>query len=206
MPCEADKHALVPQEGEPIRETAYIAPRTIFTTPKGDVVVDFGQNVTVYVQIAVDAKAGDMIELSHAEVLDKDGNFYTENYRSAKAKYICTCADGKHTYKPLLTFFGFRYIRLDQFPGEAKVENFTAIAVHSDLRQTIAFDCSNSLVNHLFNNILWGQRDNFLDVPTDCPQRDERIGWTGDAQVFFKAACYNYDVEKFFRFFGYQSG
>lgn len=198
VPFEEDMNMLIPQEGEPIRETAHIAPKAVFTTPNGETVVDFGQNVTGYVQITVNAKAGDVIELSHAEVLDKDGNFYTENYRSAKAKYICTCTAGEHTYKPLLTFFGFRYIRLDRFPGEPKAENFTAIAVHSDLKQTIAFDCSNPLLNHLFNNILWGQRDNFLDVPTDCPQRDERLGWTGDAQVFVKTACYNYDVERFF--------
>ena len=195
---EEDMSVLIPQEGEPIRETAYIVPRAVFTTPNGETVVDFGQNVTGYVQITVDACAGEKILLSHGEVLDKDGNFYNANYRAAKAVYRCTCAQGEHVYKPLLTFYGFRYVRLDVFPGTPSVENFMAIAVHSDMKKTITFDCSSQKLNHLFQNILWGQRDNFLDVPTDCPQRDERLGWTGDAQVFVQTACYNYDAERFF--------
>lgn len=193
---------LISQEGEEIKEAEYITPMRLFTTPKGETVVDFGQNVTGYVQITVEAKAGEEIVLSHGEVLDKDGNFYNENYRSAKAQYCCICADGERCYKPLLTFYGFRYIRLDAFPSgaaAATAENFAAIAVHSVLKQTITFNCSHPKLNHLYNNILWGQRDNFLDVPTDCPQRNERLGWTGDAQVFVKTACYNYDVQRFFR-------
>ena len=160
--------------------------------------VDFGQEVTGYVSFTVDAREGETVEISHGEVLDKEGNFYNANYRSAKAKIIYTCREGRQTYKPLMTFFGFRYIRLDRFPGTPAAEQFTAIAVHSDMKRTGYLRSSDALLNRLFSNIVWGQKGNFLDVPTDCPQRDERLGWTGDAQAFIKTASYNYDVERFF--------
>lgn len=195
---EKSMDVLIPQEGEIICEQDRIKPRRIFKAPNGETVVDFGQEVTGYVEFTVTGKAGDEVEISHGEVLDADGNFYNANYRSAKAKLRYTCRDGKQTYKPHLTFFGFRYIRLDQFPGEPAAEDFTAILVSSQLKRTGSIRCGVPLVNRLFENILWGQRDNFLDIPTDCPQRDERMGWTGDAQVFTKTASYNYDVKKFF--------
>lgn len=192
---------LIKQQGEEIHEQERLQAARLFSTPNGEIVIDFGQEVTGYVEINVDAHSGETLEISHAEVLDMDGNFYTENYRSAKAKLHYICKDGTQTYKPKLTFFGFRYIRIDQFPGginTAKPENFHAIVVHSDIRQTGHLSCSNQLLNQLFDNIIWGQKGNFLDVPTDCPQRDERLGWTGDAQVFVKTAALNYNVEKFF--------
>lgn len=192
---------LIPQQGEEVREQECIGAVSIFTTPAGEKVVDFGQNLTGYVEISVDAKAGEKVQLSHAEILDKEGNFYTENYRTAKANYEYFCRDGVQSYKPKLTFFGFRYIRIDAFPGgisSARPENFTAVVLHSQMKRTGYFRCSNSLLNRLFDNVIWGQKGNFLDVPTDCPQRDERLGWTGDAQVFIRTACLNYDTEKFF--------
>ncbi len=192
---------LIPQEGEEIREQERIIGARLFTTPKGETVIDFGQEVTGYVETALEACAGEVLDLSFAEVLDRDGNFYTENYRSAKAQYRYTCREGRQTYKPRLTFWGFRYIRVNRFPGgpeKAAPEYFTAIAVHSDLKRTGRLTCSNTNLNRLFDNIVWGQKGNFLDVPTDCPQRDERLGWTGDAQVFARTACLNYDTEKFF--------
>ncbi|WP_099204759.1 alpha-L-rhamnosidase [Scatolibacter rhodanostii] len=192
---------LIEQQGEDICEQEQLRPARRFQTPKGEWVFDFGQEVTGYVEINLTAKAGDKVVLSHAEVMDKDGNFYTENYRSAKAKYCYVCKDGKQTYKPKLTFFGFRYIRVDQFPNgtqSANLENFSAIVVHSALKRTGHLSCSNPLLNQLFENIIWGQKGNFLDIPTDCPQRDERLGWTGDAQVFVKTAALNFNVEKFF--------
>ncbi len=199
--CDGPTDTLIEQQGEPVREQERIAPARIFKTPAGEIVVDFGQNLTGYVEIALDGVKGEAVELSHAEVLDKNGNFYTENYRSAKAKYLYFCKDGAQRYKPKLTFYGFRYIRVDRFPcgaEHAAQENFTAIAVHSDMKRTGYLSCSDPLLNKLFENVIWGQKGNFLDVPTDCPQRDERLGWTGDAQVFIRTACLNFDAERFF--------
>ena len=199
--CDGPTDTLIEQQGEPVREQERIAPARIFKTPAGEIVVDFGQNLTGYVEIALDGVKGEAVELSHAEVLDKNGNFYTENYRSAKAKYLYFCKDGAQRYKPKLTFYGFRYIRVDRFPcgaEHAAQENFTAIAVHADMKRTGYLSCSDPLLNKLFENVIWGQKSNFLDVPTDCPQRDERLGWTGDAQVFIRTACLNFDAERFF--------
>ena len=189
---------LIPQQGEKITEHEYVKAARCFTAPNGEVVVDFGQEVTGYIQFTVDAKAGEKVEISHGEVLDKDGNFYNANYRSAKSKIYYTCCDGVQTYKPKMTFFGFRYIRLDQFQGTPCADQFYAVAVHSDMKRTGRLRSSNPLLNQLFSNIIWGQKGNFLDVPTDCPQRDERMGWTGDAQAFVKTASYNFDVDRFF--------
>ncbi len=192
---------LIPQEGEEIHEQERFAVKNIFVTPKGETVLDFGQNLTGYVELSVTANSGDCVDLSFAEVMDRERNFYTENYRSAKAQYHYICKDGAQTWHPLLTFYGFRYIRINAFPGgvdAVRLENFTAIAVYSDMKRTGFLSSSNPLLNQLFSNIIWGQKGNFLDVPTDCPQRDERLGWTGDAQVFIRTACLNYDTEKFF--------
>ena len=194
-------NTVIPQEGEEVREQETVSPCCMFTTPAGEVVIDFGQEITGYVEVTVDASAGDEILLSHAEVMDQKGNFYTENYRSAKAKLQYICREGRQTYKPLLTYYGFRYTRVDRFPGgpeAAKPENFKAIAVHSQMKRTGYLKSSNSLLNKFFENVIWGQKGNFLDVPTDCPQRDERLGWTGDAQAFIRTAALNFDVEKFF--------
>ena len=189
---------LIPQEGEEIREMERVQAKRVFRTPAGETVVDFGQEVTGYPEFSVTAVKGDRIHILHGEVLDADGNFYRDNYRGAKAEIIYLCRDGFQTWHPRLTFFGFRYLKLEEFPGEAKPEQFTAIAVYSNMRQTGQLRCGVPLLNQLFSNIFWGQKGNFLDVPTDCPQRDERLGWTGDAQVFVKTASYNFDVEKFF--------
>ena len=197
--CRHD--VLVPQEGEPVRQTEVIPAVNIFTTPKGERVIDFGQEVTGYVCFRTVGKRGERILLDHAEVLDKDGNFYTENYRKAKSQ-VTYIANGKEDgfYHPVFSFQGFRYVRLTEYPtDELYVGDFYAIVVHSDMQRTGFFTCSDMLVNRLYQNVIWGQRGNFLDVPTDCPQRDERLGWTGDAQVFCRTAAYNYNVDSFFR-------
>jgi alpha-L-rhamnosidase len=193
------KDNLIPQEGENICEQENLSPVAVLRTPKGENVIDFGQNLTGYVQFDVSGPAGHTVTIRHAEVLDRDGNFYTANLRSAKAEYTCILAEGANTFKPRFTFFGFRYIQLINWPEEIKKENFTAIVVHSHMKRTGQFECGNPLVNKLYQNIVWGQKGNFLDVPTDCPQRDERLGWTGDAQVFARTAAYNFDVHKFFQ-------
>ncbi len=198
---EGPSETLIPQQGEEIREQERIFPARIFTTPKGEVVVDFGQEITGYVETNMKGCAGEVLDLSFAEVMDKEGNFYTENYRSAKAQYRYVCRDGMQTYKPKLTFWGFRYIRINSFPGGMTAvapERFAAIVLHSDMKRTGRLSCSNPLLNRFFENVVWGQKGNFLDVPTDCPQRDERLGWTGDAQAFVRTASLNFDVEKFF--------
>ena len=143
---------------------------------------------------------GDKITLSHAEVIDKDGNFYTENLRTARSQdvYILK-GGGEETFEPQFTWQGFRYIKIEGYPGDLKPENFTAIALYSDMKPMGTFSCSNTLINQLQHNIQWGQKGNFLDVPTDCPQRDERLGWTGDAQVFSRTATFNMNVHNFLR-------
>ncbi len=194
-----NKSNLVATQNEPVKKHETFAPVKIITTPNGENVIDFGQNLVGWVMIKVKGNAGDTITISHAEVLDKYGNFYTENLRAARAqaKYILR-GEGEEFFEPHFTFFGFRYIKVEGWPGEIKPENFTAVALYSDMQPTGNFSCSNSLVNQLQHNIQWGQKGNFLDVPTDCPQRDERLGWTGDAQVFSRTASFNMNVNNFF--------
>ena len=196
---DLEKDMLIPQEGEKIVEQERMPALQIIKTPAGETVIDFGQNMTGYVEFRIKGTPGAQATVSHGETLDRDGNFYNANYRSARAQIKFTCDGEEHTYKSALTFFGFRYIRLENWPDEIKKENFTAVVVHSDIRRTGYFECSDEAVNRLFKNIIWGQKGNFLDVPTDCPQRDERLGWTGDAQVFVRTASLNFDVERFFK-------
>jgi alpha-L-rhamnosidase len=171
----------------------------IFKTPAGEQVIDFGQNLVGWVQMKVSGPAGTKIVLSHAEVLDKEGNFYTTNLREAKAQDIIYLkGEGQEVFEPHFTWHGFRYMKIEGYPGEIRPENFTAVALYSDMKTTGTFTSSNDLVNQLQHNIQWGQKGNFLDVPTDCPQRDERLGWTGDAQVFSRTAAFNMNVNSFF--------
>lgn len=193
------KDILIPQEGELITEQERIRPRRIFQTPKGETVVDFGQEITGYVALRLNGKAGQTVRLIHGETLDADGNFYHSNYRTAKAEIQYICRDGYQEWHPELTFFGFRYVKVEAFPGSITSDSLQAVVVCSEIKRTGWLRSGDTMLNRLFSNIFWGQRGNFLDVPTDCPQRDERLGWTGDAQVFVKTASYNYDSERFFR-------
>jgi alpha-L-rhamnosidase len=158
-----------------------------------------GQNMVGWVRLQVQGERGTTVTLRHAEVLDQDDNFYTANLRPARqtVTYVLK-GDGDEIYEPRFTFQGFRYVAVEGYPGELTLGSLTGIVLYSDMATTGHFECSHLLINQLQQNILWGQRGNFLEVPTDCPQRDERLGWTGDAQVFARTACFNMDVAAFF--------
>lgn len=194
-----DNKNIIASEGSPIRKIQEIKPVRIFKTPKGSLIVDMGQNMVGWLRLKVSGKKGDVITLRHAEVMDKFGEFYTTNLRSAKTQLTYTLAGtGEEIYEPRFTFMGFRFVEVLGFPGELTLDNLTGVVVHSDMLVTGSYECSNPLINQLQHNIQWGQKGNFVDVPTDCPQRDERLGWTGDAQAFCRTAAYNMDVSSFF--------
>jgi len=193
------KGKLVPQVGEWITEQERLTPVELIKAPNGETVIDFGQNMTGYVEVKIKAPKGSRIVFDGAEVLDNDGNFYNANYRTAKNLMTYVTSGGDDVFKPTYSFQGFRYIRLIEFPfAEVDLSCFTAIAVNSEMKRTGRFSCGNAKINQLYHNIIWGQKSNYLDVPTDCPQRDERLGWTGDAQVFCRTGAINFDVERFF--------
>ena len=190
---------LIASEGSPIRKIEELTPKKIFRTPEGSLIVDMGQNMVGWIRLRVTGERGREIILRHAEVMDKYGEFYTTNLRGAKCQVNYTLAGtGEEVYEPRFTFMGFRYVEVTGFPGELRPENITGVVVHSDMAPTGTFECSNPLINQLQHNIKWGMKGNFVDVPTDCPQRDERLGWTGDAQVFCRTASFNMDVASFF--------
>ncbi len=190
----ADRYSLpvIVKDSLPVKE--------IIHTPAGETVLDFGQNFTGYVEYEADFPAGTRITLDHGEIL-QNGNFYNDNYRSAKVQMIYVSDGRKETVRAHFTYFGFRYVRVTGWPGEPKPEAFTGRVVYSDLDTAISFRSSNEKLNRLAQNAFWGQRSNFLDMPTDCPQRDERLGWTGDAQVFSPTACFQMDTRAFYRKF-----
>ena len=193
------KNILVAAAGPPVRRIQELKPVRILKTPAGQTVVDMGQNMVGRMRLRVKGHAGTHITLRHAEVLDAQGNFYTENLRDAKQvdEYILR-GRAEEVFEPHFTFHGFRYVAVEGWPGELSTDDLAAIVIHSDITPTGTFECSNPMLNQLQHNIQWGQKGNFLDVPTDCPQRDERLGWTGDAQVFARTACFNADVAAFF--------
>ncbi|WP_270168189.1 alpha-L-rhamnosidase [Paenibacillus sp. SYP-B4298] len=193
---------LVAQENWPVTVTEVLRPVAAWVTPAGDHVLDMGQNMVGRMRLTVEAPAGTRIVLRHAEVLDKDGNIYFGNLRPARqtVEYIAS-GTGVESYAPHFTFMGFRYVKVEGFPlreGVLPIEAFQGEVMHSDMASTGEFECSDERVNQLQRNIRWGQRGNFVDVPTDCPQRDERLGWTGDAQVFISTALFNYQGGPFF--------
>lgn len=191
--------SLLPQKGEYVVERETVLPVKLIQTPKGETVIDFGQNLAGFVEFKVKGNPGDTVAFSYAEVLDAEGNFYNANYRTALNETTYILDGREHVCKPSLTFQGFRYVRVDSFPGEVDLKDFCAKVIYSDMERTGDFSCGDEKLNQLYSNIVWGMRSNYIDVPTDCPQRDERLGWTGDAQVFCRTAALNYDVENFFR-------
>ena len=192
------KTKLVKNIGEDIIEGEKIYPKEIIITPKKEVVVDFGQNFTGNINVIIKGKRGEKISFVPAEILDKDGNFYNANYRSAKSFFSYTLTGNEDNFKPLFSFQGLRYIKLIDYPKDISVNNFVGIMIHSNIERTGFFSCGNELINQLYHNIIYGQLSNYLDIPTDCPQRDERLGWLGDAQVFVRTAAINFNVYTFF--------
>jgi len=192
-----DKAVLTAQENEPVRITEKIAGKELIVTPKGERLVDFGQIITGVVELHVKGEKGQKIVIRHAEVLDKDGNFYPETLRQAKSIDTFICSGEEQIFRPHFTFHGFRYICVEGLE-EFTADQFVACVTHSDMEKTGDFTCSDQKVNQLQSNITWSQRDNFLDIPTDCPQRDERLGWTGDAQVFSWTAAFNRNTALFY--------
>jgi len=193
------KDHLVSSPSPPVKAIETIKPVELITTPKGETVLDLGQNIVGWVQMKVKGEKGHKVVLKFAEVLDKEGNFFTTNLRAAKATdtYILK-GEGTEIFEPHFTFHGFRYVKVENYPGSITTDDITGVVIHSDIKPTGDFSCSDTLINQLQSNIRWSQKDNFLDIPTDCPQRDERVGWTGDAQVFSPTAAFNFDVAGFF--------
>jgi len=197
---DQDLSVLLAQDGSLIIEQEVLPVLQMITTPLGKTILDFGQNLTGRVRFSVTGKAGEKVVLKHGEVLDSHGELYLENLRSAKQRieYILKGGDGE-SYEPHFTFQGFRYVLVEEYPGEIDSEKFHAVVLHSQMEDLGSFKCSNNLVNQLHHNIKWGMKGNFLDVPTDCPQRDERLGWTGDAQAFISTASYLKQTGPFFK-------
>ena len=195
---ERDATALVADPGPPIRVTEEIAPRSIATDDHGRHIVDFGQNLTGWLRINVDGAPGTRVRIRHGEVLAADGSLYTDNLRTARQTDEFTLSGGIEVLEPRFTLHGFRYAEITGYPGDIGQADITARVVHSDTPAAGSFESSLPWLDQLFRNIDWGQRGNFISVPTDCPQRDERLGWLGDAQVFARTACYNRDVAAFF--------
>lgn len=186
-----DKTVLRAQTTSAVMEHEILPVKELFRTPEGDLCLDFGQNMAGWIHVHAAGKAGDEIELRCFETLDAAGNVYLDNLRKAKQRlYYRFGTDGEIDYHPSFTYQGFRYAKIVRFPGEPKAENFTAYAVYSDMEETGQFSCSHPGLNQLHKNVGWGLRSNFVDVPTDCPQRDERLGWTGDAEIFARTASY----------------
>ncbi|WP_436789982.1 family 78 glycoside hydrolase catalytic domain [Yinghuangia sp. YIM S10712] len=179
--------------GPPVRRIEEVAPVAVSTSPSGKTIVDFGQNLVGRLRITVDGDAGHEVVMRHAEVV-LDEEISTASLRTAEAtdRYILR-GEGSETYEPRFTLHGFRYVELSGWPGAFDPADVRAIVIHSDMERTGYFSCSDALVNRLHENAVWSMRGNFVDVPTDCPQRDERLGWTGDIQVFAPTACTLYD-------------
>ena len=200
------KNHLVASMGVPVRQKETFTP-TVLKTPSGETVLDFGQNLAGIVRFRVQGPKGTAIRLRHGEALDENGNFTQAHLFAFKPKskepffqevrYILK-GQGVEEYEPKFTVHGFRYVKLEGYPGEPKPEDFSAVAIYSDMPPTGSFVCSDPMINQLHHNTEWSMKSNFLDLPTDCPTR-ERAGWTGDAQIFTPSASFLMDTQAFFR-------
>jgi alpha-L-rhamnosidase len=182
-----------------VRQIGELHPKTKTEIKPGEWVFDLGQNMVGFVRLKVVAPAGTKVVLHHAEMLNGDGTMYTKNLRGAPSVDTYTCkGGGVEIWQPQFTFHGFRYVELTGLPQAPADDTVTGIVIGTDIPRTGQFSCSNTDINQLQSNIQWGMQGNYLAVPTDCPQRDERMGWMGDAQVFIRTAAYNGDVAAFF--------
>lgn len=186
---------LLAQYGCPVRVQEVRKPVSQTVSPSGELLFDFGQNFAGVISAKLRGKAGQSVQFRHAEVL-VDGELFVKSLRTAKATASYICREGEQTYSPRLTYMGFRYVGVRGVAAEDL--ELTALVLHSQFTEIGSFSCSNPLLNRLQENIQWGGRSNFVDIPTDCPQRDEREGWTGDIAVFAPTACYNFDMSRFF--------
>jgi alpha-L-rhamnosidase len=194
---DRDLTTLVAPLGPPVRRTELVAPIAITTSPSGRTIVDFGQNLVGRLRLTVCGEAGQTVTLRHAEVLE-NGELCTRPLRTAQATDRYTLrGNGVETWEPRFTFHGFRYAEVTGWPGELRADDLRAVVCHSDMERAGWFECSNPLLNQFHENVVWSMRGNFLSIPTDCPQRDERLGWTGDIQVFAPTACFLYDCAGF---------
>jgi len=184
---------------ETVQKIMQIKPKKVSEPKEGVYVYDMGQNFAGWVRLKAGGRAGTKVVLRFAEMLNPDGTIYTENLRSARCTdtYILK-GTGKEFWEPKFTFHGFRYVEVTGYPGKPGLDAITGVVVHSAIPVVGSFECSSPMVNQLYSNIVWSQRGNFIEIPTDCPQRDERLGWTGDAQIFIRTATYNMDVSAFF--------
>ena len=195
--CEESTIAPAPMTSGGVVRYESLSAVDTFTTPSGRIILDFGQNLVGRLRITVAAERGTTITLRHSEVLE-DGELCIRPLRGARATDQYTCSGlGTETWEPQFTFHGFRYAELDGWPEGASLDGVVAVVIHSEMRRTGWFECSDSQLNRLHDNVLWSMRGNFLSVPSDCPQRDERMGWTGDIQVFSPTAAFLYDCDAF---------
>lgn len=192
-----DSRRLVPRVAPPVRRQEVLRPRRVWTSPAGRTLVDFGQNLVGWVRVTVAGPAGTEIVLRHAEVLEA-GELGTRPLRAARATDTFVLAgSGAEMFEPTFSFHGFRYAEVTGWPGEVDPDGLEAVVVHSDLRRTGTFTCSDPLIDQLVQNSVWSQKGNFLSVPTDCPQRDERLGWTGDIAAYAPTAAFQFDCADF---------
>ena len=189
---------LVADPGPPIRVTEEVPAKSLAPLPGGRVIADFGQNLAGWVRIRANRPAGTLIEVRHGEVLNPDGSLYVDNLRTARQTDTYVTTGTAEVLAPHFTFHGFRYAEVSGLGADVEPSDLNACVVSSDTPRTGSFECSSPDINRLYANIDWGQRGNFINIPTDCPQRDERLGWLGDAQIFARTAAYNRDVAAFF--------
>ncbi len=192
------KDILVAQVDEPVRIIRRVAAKKLIISPKNEKIIDFGQNLTGVVEARLSCPRGTKVTVSHAEALDENGNFFTTNLRTARATDTFICSGGEDVFLPAFTYHGFRYIRVEGLE-EIDISRFTACVMHTDCKRTGTFSCSDADINQLWHNIDWTMRSNFLDIPMDCPQRDERLGYTGDTEIFLPTAVFHRNVALFFR-------